>query len=1015
MLHGLKCRLRKELTPHIQVDVEVPPEKVWSVLGVFDYANFERIESLSALEPYPADLKTRQAVSPEDEEALKAGFNPIGTSEIALYRHDASPTSDGWDLSEVGLLLGDSNDMSLGYMMVWFNLSSAAIDSCGSVELVEASFENCAKTIAKHCQHASDFEFCVYETLGGPDLVLLIKLRNLGEDLENGCKAIYDARNMKAVDLVQRTDSKEISQIPNCHAFASTYSFLIYDDKVSKSHFESHPNNQSNLAFHTSIRTAPGHEKEILNTIAKQNNAMDWQIVVTGDSSILVKSNDLKGFFSLINESLPNTVSTGEHSHNNIHLSRTTIASNDQSKLPESFVHDSLKLSEKLSETLDEIDQILKSKPFRYLRRTTQYEIRKHIDILKAAFSKNENANSVRDLIPLLVQLKRCLSHDAWEKLLDDPQIRSMFQEEFEWFLSHFSASLRNRIEHRLETLESSFVNSLDFATNRLINAYSVVSWLTWERFIPLPEKTTYDRNEFGHCIAPQFGTMVRAGNFGGVDCRELFGFARNEVEQYHQQHIGRFEYVRPIAENGGKEGWNTPLLLMSISGAVLFKPERALFHFLHDSAELSDWLQLQYTKEIRKLINDWILDIITEKILKKLSFSDPVIKEMCRGDHDKTHEQMHKQMRKLIVEAMLLEESLCQHYKKTETSKKPIDCDEEIQKKFESFHADLRSHQSNRTFPLERGLAIVIENASPLFFFEKLIGVLLRLNTYELKVILELPVTQAAEGFDENIDATFRKSLRTFGVSDEYSNSFTNWIENFRGSLVEILSDLGAWFCLKQLFSLGPKKIDTEELRLWVLRDIFASCLEESSIEKQLPNVEFSDQYFQRFCVLYYLECTNQLDWRERVKHDFNKVVMANVDLTEEQKADLHGTLENVIRITCTNFGVLPGDNGQGVPNRSLGDRLKSMKPDFTPSFSMPSEGTPEFNLFMEFNRIWAVRFEYEQLLKDSTKNQLEDDVLKLKNEIEERRYFLLKKLWSKSQRFVMPRAYSQESPGNA
>ena len=68
-----------------------------------------------------------------------------------------------------------------------------------------------------------------------------------------------------------------------------------------------------------------------------------------------------------------------------------------------------------------------------------------------------------------------------------------------------------------------------------------------------------------------------------------------------------------------------------------------------------------------------------------------------------------------------------------------------------------------------------------------------------------------------------------------------------------------------------------------------------------------------------------------------------------------------------------------------------------------------------MEFNRIWAVRFEYEQLLKDSTKNQLEDDVLKLKNEIEERRYFLLKKLWSKSQRFVMPRAYSQESPGNA
>ena len=1011
MLHGLKCRLRKELTPHIQVDVEVPPEKVWSVLGVFDYANFERIESLSALEPYPADLKTRQAVSPEDEGVQKSGFNPIGTSEIALYRHDASPRSNGWDSPEDGLLLGDSNDKSLGYMMVWFNLSSAAIDSCGSVELVEASFENCAKTIAQHCQNASGFEFCVYETLGGPDLVLLIELRNLGEDLENGCKAIYDARNMKAVDLVQRTDSKEISQIPNCHAFASTYSFLIYDDKVSKSHFESHPNNQSNLAFHTSIRTAPGHEKEILNTIAKQNNAMDWQIVVTGDSSILVKSNDLKGFFSLINESLPNTVSTGEHSHNNIHLSRTTIASNDQSKLPESFVHDSLKLSEKLSEILDEIDQILKSKPFRYLRRTTQYEIRKHIDILKAAFSKNENANSVRDLIPLLVQLKRCLSHDAWEKLLDDPQIRSMFQEEFESFLSHFSASLRNRIEHRLETLESSFVNSLDFATNRLINAYSVVSWLTWERFIPLPEKTTNDRNELGHCIAPQFGTMVRAGNFGGVDCRELFGFARNEVEQHHQQHIGRFEYVRPIAENGGKEGWNTPLLLMSISGAVLFKPERALFHFLHDSAELSDWLQLQYTKEIRKLINDWILDSITEKTLKKLSFSDARIERMCQESHPKTH----KQMRDLIAQAVLLEEYLYLRYKEKKSSVKTIDGEEEIQREaFESFLADLKSYNNNRSFPLESDLAILIENASPLLFLGKLSDILLRLNTYEFKMILELPVSKDPEGFDEFIDAILRKSLCTFGVSDEYANTFTNWIANFRGSLVEILSDLGAWFCLKQIFSLSSETIATEERRLWVLKDIFASCLEESSIDKKLPNLQIADQYFQRFCVLYYLECTNHLDWRDRVKKDFTAVVLANVDLTERQKVELSNSLDNVIEKTCGNFAILPENKSQGDGVVSLGDRLKFMNSELYPSFSMPNKGTPEFDLFLEFNRTWAVRFEYEQSSKRSTENQHEEKAEKLKNKIDELRYFLLKKLWSKSQRFVMPRAYSQGNKGN-
>ncbi len=997
MLRGLKCRLRKELTPHIQVDVEVPPEKVWSVLGVFDYANFERIGSLSALEPYPADLKMRQAVSPEDEEALKAGFNPIGTSEIALYRHDASPKSDGWGLSEVGLLLGDSNDKSLGYMMVWFNLSSAAIDSCGSVELVEASFEHCAKTIAKHCKNASNFEFCVYETLGGPDLVLLIKLRNLAEDLENGCKAIYDARNMKAVDLVQRSGSEEVSHIPNCHAFASTYSFLIYDNNVSKSHFESQTTNQTNLAFHTSIRAAPGHEKEILNTLNATINDMDRQIVVTGDSSILVKSNDLKGFFSLINGSLPNTVSTGRHSHNNIHLSRTTIVSNDQSKLPDTFQHDSLKLSEKLSEILDEIDQILKSKPFRYLRRTTQYEIRKHIDILKAAFSKNENANSVRDLIPLLVQLKRCLSHDAWENLLDDPQIRSMFQEQFEWFLSHFSASLRNRIEHRLETLESSFVNSLDFATNRLINAYSVVSWLTWERFVPLPEKTTDESKELGHCIAPQFGTMVRAGNFGGVDCRELFEFARNEVEQRSHAYTGRFEYVRPIAENGGEKGWNTPLLLMSISGAVLFKPERALFHFLHESAELSDWLQLQYTRKLRELINNWILESITEKTLIRLSFSDATIKDNC----DKAKPKTRQYLRNILVEAMHLDEKLYILFANSGNPKAVEIHDEESQKRaFTSFIVDLKPLHNNPSFSTEDEVAILSGKASPLFFLDKLNGVLSRLNTHEFKKMLERPISKSEPDFDAYIDVHIRKKLTEIGVYDIYPDSFSRWILSFRESLVEILSDLGAWFCLKQIFNLGEHKIETEETRLWVLKDIFASCIEEISIDKQLPDLRIVCQYFQRFCVLYYLEYQNNLGWRERVTNDFIEIIKTNVDLNEIQESELRSNLDNVIEVTSKNFGILPTNDPQAFPSQSLGERLKAMiqNNDFPPFF-MPSQGTPEFNLFVEFNKTWTARFENF----DNAPENSPDNI------IEELRYFLLKKLWSKSQRFVMPRAYSQ------
>jgi hypothetical protein len=990
------------LTPHIQVDVERPTEEVWSVLGVFDYASFERIESLSALEPYPADLKTRQFVSPEDEEDLKTGFNPIGTSEIALYRHKYSPSSDGWDSREDQLLLGNSSDKSLGYMMVWFNLSSAAIDSCGSVELVEASFKNCARTIAKHCRNASDFEFCVYETLGGPDLVLVIELRDLSEDLENGCRAIYSARNMKAVDLVQGTEREKIPEIPNCHAFASTYSFLIYDDNKSQSHFESSTTKQTRLAFHTSIRAAPGHEKEILDIIAAQNNGMDQQIVVTGDSSILVKSNYLKDFFSLINNSLPNTVSTGTHHHNNIHLSRTTIVSNDQSKLPDTFQHDSLKLSEKLSNILEEIDQILKSKPFKYLRRTTQYEIRKHIDILKAAFSKNENANSVRDLIPLLVQLKRCLSHDAWENLLDDPQIRSMFQEEFESFLSHFSASLRNRIEHRLETLESSFVNSLDFATNRLINAYSVVSWLTWERFIPLLKRTKEDSTEPGHCIAPQFGTMVRAGNFGGVDCRELFEFARIEVEQHYQPNSGNFKYVRPISENGGEDGWNTPLLLMSISGAVLFKPERALFHFLHESAELSDWLQLEYTKVLRDLINKWILESITKKALIKLTCSDATIKAHC----DKSREKTLIYLRNILVEAMYLDEKIYMRFTRNGNLTSLSNHEEVLQKQaFESFISELTPFRNNLSFSSSDELDTTSGMASPLFFLAKLDGVLIRLNTPEVKKILERPISQAESNFDTSLDGDLREKLTEIGVYDTYSDSFSKWILGFRESLVEILSDLGAWVCLTQVFELGEHKVETEEERLWVLKDIFASCIEEISYDNHLPDLSIVCQYFQRFCFLYYLESKSNINWRDQVKNEFINILKPKY-LNNTQEDELRKQLENTIEVTSHNFGILPTSVPQDFPIQSLGERLKSMiqKNQF-PSFFMPSSGTPEFDLFVEFNKLWASRFNTK---KSPTETSTD-------NKSEELRYFLLKKLWSKSQRFVISRAYSQEKIANA
>jgi hypothetical protein len=882
-------------------------------------------------------------------------------------------------------------------MMVWFNLSSAAVDACGTVELVEASFEHSATAIAKHCR-MSTFEFCVYETLGGPDLVLIIKLRNFGEDLEGGCRVIYSARNMKAIELLPSTARTAESKIPECHAFASTYSFLIYTEPSTNLADVSQQDNPTTLAFSTSIRSAPGHESEILKAISNRDDSLGRQIVVTGDSSILLKSHNLQDFFSFISGSLPNTVSTGKHQHNNIHLSRTTIVSNDFSNLPESFVHDSLKLSEKLSNILNEITQILTSKPFKHLRRTTQYEIRKHIDILKAAFSKNENANAVRDLLPFLLQLSRCLSHPAWKEIVDQPQKRLMLQEEFETFLHHFSTSLRNRIEHRLETLESSFVNSLDFATNRLINAYSVVSWLTWERFVSSPLTTIQEGTDQDHCIAPQFGTMVRAGSFGGVDCRELFEFARVEVEQVYQKHKHGFDYVRPIAEHGGIKDWNTPLVLMSISGAVLFKPERALFYFLHESAELSDWLQLRYSENLRVEMNDWILDIVTAKALERLSGTDQQIERMSK----KSFLIMHQHLKTILSEAILLEESLLSRTDEEQDPKGKSGEDKtQASKAFDNIRADLKTWQRNRSFPRESNFDDLKKKASPLFFLDKIDGVLARLNNYEYRMILEYPVSQVKYGIDEYMDGVLRKSLATFGGSDTFFNSFTKWIQSFRESLYEILSDLGAWFCFRRILSIGEGVVSSADMRHWVLKDISAGCIEEAAIDSQFLDSQIVEQFFQRYCFLYYLESEDHLDWRKQVLHGFGEIVDAYIKLTPSVKKKLLEELDNVLSVTCENFAILPSKVNPVSIQGSLGDRLKShIQKNGFPEYFMPKSKTPEFDLLVEFNKTWVARFERE---RNNGHGKSSD------NHIEEMRYFLLRKLWSKSQRFVVPRAYDQ------
>jgi|LakMenEpi03Aug12_release.lakeMendotaPanAssembly.Ray.scaffolds.fasta_scaffold12045_9 hypothetical protein len=1010
-LRGLICRFGKEITPHFVCEVKNKFERDWSVLGVFDYAKFQRIDKLSDIEEFDrAFLPDRNLVDSTVEENASDSieFYPTNSAEIALFRHSSSEQKN-WEQSEETLIKGQTGEQNPSFFMVWFNLSSAAIDGRLFIDQIEGSIIKCSERIKTFCDEEGFEKYCIYETLGGPDLVLVVELGQLSKDLELACNVVYKSRSLTASDLAVTEDSR----VHKCHAFASSYSFLVYSHPLifeqtgekenrTKTDTPKKRKRPGNLEFISAIRSAPGHELEILKELSKRKSGihLDSKIVISGDLSIITRSSNLAGYFSVIQNLLPDSLATGASHRNNVHLSRTTITTKKTRSLSPPLEHDNLTLASELNKVLSKIGSISQSMPISQLRRSTRNELQKSLTLLQGAFIKNENANAARDLIPFLLQFQRCLMSDEWDTLFKQvPTSRTEFENHFSGLLIDFNNALRNRIEHRFETLESSFSSSLDFAANRLINAYSIISWIAWERFIPKITTTNEqpaDRagNIGEHCFADRFGIMVTAGFSGKIKSKEYFGFARQFRERRAGEKNSRFSYSESILDISGAGEWNSPLLTLSISGANLFRPEIALIHFLQEMSRVAQWPKLKQAEPIRKAVNEWVLDIFSARVVS----SSDELSRLINNDPNK-YADVRSRVRKYLVVCTCLRDAWYQNFNSKGGSIYSPNVSA-FNYANDEFKLRLQNLRKRPGFDYKNESEILVTNHNPTDFPSKIYETIADLNGEQLKNVLNGPLQYQGEQTesDRNIDEQVRRALSNFRDTDEFSDTFRIWKDLLNSFLDEYFSYYGMWECFKRILQLDYSADVIKQKATDLLNKIFSSIIDEYEV----PDLDLGNffAYFRAYSCLIFTELLGSVrDWKQESSKFFTDQIIARSPQGadhDELKCSVTAKFDECLKPLFHDFFVIPyaANSSNLVPDfEPLLNRLAPhQKHKIKDLFNMPESDKPEYKLLKEFNKVWG------RSMNDVEQSQ----------DIECLRFMFIRKLWCKSQRFAFPQAYT-------
>ena len=465
-------------------------------------------------------------------------------------------------------------------------------------------------------------EFHCFRTLSAPDIVVMATPSSAAQlhEFDRICQRIM---KMKLSELAVRSQIQNPSQFPG-HAFAAADEWLAFrPNSAGELIWDDEDESETGIQFHVSMRLDCGHDASFLNSVVTEvirdvnttrESLRDVSTAIPeshtqGVHSVHMRFTRFQDYYDVIWKSLSNnpaiklahivdvstTVSFGAHFSNDSDDDAHCMA---------------WRLSDEFWEEVDEIVKRISRWSAKFLTSTQHRELLNAIKTFQSCFLHHELASAARDLLPFLRQFSLACSEDTyslWAEYLAHCEAEA-FTDDVSTLLSHLGRAVRNRLEHRSSHADPTVPHTLDHGANKLVNAFTAMYWLTNEFF---SDRDRDESNDANYCYADTLAVCVAAGHQNRVSCVEVFEDFRRYYESKIQNSIS-------VAKPGG---WSARLLLLEISGPPLLRPEIALVHTMHETAEFSDWLRAPQTEVLRYRLNRWILyqyDAILKEVVMK-------------------------------------------------------------------------------------------------------------------------------------------------------------------------------------------------------------------------------------------------------------------------------------------------------------------------------------------------------------------------------------------------------------
>ncbi len=578
MCLGLQLQFYRDLCPHYgYANGDADPKQIaqwteWTVLGHWDYLTIRQINDFAefaSISHGSLQIKSKEIKAQEEnQQTLLSGPLCFNLLKSPLFPGSASVNANEWNSSPMLLVV------QLSVSSVTFN----AFTTYDELLIAMTKIESKVATLLQAEQEwlpKSD----VYWTLGSQDFVALLAISNEGQ-IPSAMGVVQLLRQILFVDVFGDLDS------PKHHVFAGVNAQFAFKTSYTDELHNRSPAD-STIFLRSNVTISPGHEEEYLGDSSLQ---LSWN-----SASLTVSFSTIAEYSKWLDNNCLNVNGHRKqdigNTYGEILFSKdvlTTASRNDSS-------HDQIDLNDHIKKLRNEIRNGVISFTSRSVGPSQGIEIQKTIDAICAALGRNECLGAVRDLLPFLRRLSECLGSDRWANyLLCDSYSSQRVSQDLTRLTEHSWIAIRNRIESKSDHFDPMYSSSLNNGCVKLMNAYTVAAWLCWD---VLSRATNADPRKLENvsCDAENFAACVCAGSSGRVECEKVFD-----------------EFISIAKPNDS----STPLLLLSISGPVLFRPEAAIAHCLHEMAEFSMWIEQavgppslhELRGEISKFIS-WIVE----------------------------------------------------------------------------------------------------------------------------------------------------------------------------------------------------------------------------------------------------------------------------------------------------------------------------------------------------------------------------------------------------------------------